>query len=179
MSKKNKVFIATSLDGRIADKDGGLAWLESIPNPDKNDMGYSEFTSQMDAIIMGRNTFETILSFGIDWPYILPVFVMSQSLETIPELLKGKVELMKGSVSETVEHVHKKGYTQLYIDGGQTIQSFLELDLIDEMTIFTFPILLGGGVPLFGKISAERAFDLVDSTVHLNQVVQNRYIRKR
>ncbi len=77
MEKKNRLFIATSIDGYIADKDGGLDWLNSIPNPDNIDMGYGEFTSQIDALVMGRITFETVCGFDIDWPYQKPVFVLT------------------------------------------------------------------------------------------------------
>lgn len=66
---KNSVFIATSLDGYIADSEGGIDWLNSVPNPEQDDMGYGEFMSRVDALVMGRKTFETVLSFGIDWPY--------------------------------------------------------------------------------------------------------------
>ncbi|SHJ20520.1 dihydrofolate reductase family protein [Aquimarina spongiae] len=80
MKKTNKVFIATSLDGYIADKDGGIDWLHAIPNPDNIDMRYNEFTSQIDALVMGRTTFETVCGFDIDWPYSKKVFVLSNSL---------------------------------------------------------------------------------------------------
>ena len=69
MKKKNSVFIATSLDGYIADKNGGIDWLHSIPNPDNIDMGYENFISKIDALVMGRVTFETVCGFDMDWPY--------------------------------------------------------------------------------------------------------------
>ena len=73
----NRVFIATSLDGYIDDKSGGLDWLHAVPNPDGLDMGYNDFSSSIDAMVMGRNSFETVLGFGIDWPYSKPVFVLA------------------------------------------------------------------------------------------------------
>ena len=84
MDKKNLVFIATSLDGCIADKNGGLDWLHSIPNPENEDMGYPAFISQIDALVMGRTSFETVCGFDVDWPYSQPVFVLSNTLDTIP-----------------------------------------------------------------------------------------------
>lgn len=75
MNKKNSVFIATSLDGFIADKNGGIDWLHSLPNPDNDDMGYGAFMTQIDALIMSRKTFETVCGFDMDWPYTKPVFV--------------------------------------------------------------------------------------------------------
>ncbi len=179
MEKQNLVFIAQSLDGYIADKNGGLEWLESVPNPNRLDMGYSAFTSKVDAIIMGRTTFETICSFGIDWPYTKPVFVLSNRLKSLDEKFENKVKIVNGSLSTVLETINKQGYNKLYIDGGQVIQSFLKEDLIDEMTITTIPILLGGGHSLFGDTDQHMSFDLIKSEVFLDAIVQSTYNRKK
>ena len=81
----NIVFIATSLDGYIADKDGGLDWLQSIPNPENLDMGYVELIDLIDALVMGRKTFEKVCSFDCDLPYSKPVLVLSKFMKSIPE----------------------------------------------------------------------------------------------
>ena len=179
MKKKNSVYIATSLDGYIADKNGGIEWLDSIPIPENEDMGYVKFTNNIDALVMGRTTFETVLGFDVDWPYQKPVFVLSNSLNEIPESHKGKAHLINGTLAEILAQIHKKGYLRLYIDGGTTIQSFLKEDLIDEMIITIFPILLGGGSPLFSELPKELKFDLVESKVYVNQLVQQHFKRKR
>ena len=176
---KNSVFIATSLDGYIADRNGGLAWLNLVPAPDNSDGGFGKFIANMDAIIMGRNTFETVCGFDMDWPYILPVFVMSNTLNEIPPPYENKAFLINGSLDFILNDIHQKGYQNLYIDGGRTIQHFLERDLIDELTITTIPILLGGGIPLFGDLKNEMKFELVASTVYHDHLVQNQYSRKR
>ncbi len=80
----NIVFIATSLDGYIADKQGDLDWLQAIPNPDSDDMGYNAHIDRIDALVMGRNTMDMVLSFGIDWPYSKPVYVLSNTLSEVP-----------------------------------------------------------------------------------------------
>ncbi len=178
MSKRNIVFIAKSLDGYISDKNGGLDWLQSIPNPENNDMGYSKFIENIDAIVMGRKTFETVCSFGIDWPYRVPVFVLSKTLKNIEEKYIGKVELIQGSLADCIGEINKKGYHTLYIDGGKTIQSFLKEDLIDELIITTLPILLGGGSRLFSNLPKELKFEHVDTQVFLHEIVQSRYQRK-
>ena len=178
MEKQNLVFIAQSLDGYIADKNGGLEWLESVPNPDRLDMGYSAHISKVDAIVMGRTTFETVCSFGIDWPYTKPVFVLSNSLKSVDKKLTDKVELVNGSLSSVLENINKKGHNKLYIDGGQVIQSFLKENLIDELCITTMPILLGGGHSLFGDLDQQMSFDLIKSEVFLNSIVQSTYRRK-
>ncbi len=178
MNNKNSVFIATSLDGYIADKNGGINWLNSVPNPNNDDMGYIEFTSNIDALVMGRKTFETVMGFDVPWPYEKPVFVLSNSLNEIPNSHKDKAVLVKGTLTEVLEQIHSKGYKRLYIDGGTTINNFLKKDLIDEMIITTIPILLGGGSSLFGDLPSELNFELVESKVFLNQLVQNHYKRK-
>lgn len=176
---KNKVFIATSLDGNIADQNGNIDWLHSVPNPNQDDMGYSQFFSSIDALIMGRTTFETVCGFDIDWPYDKPVFVLSNRLTELPEDYKGKAELVSGSLNEVLAKIHKKGYKNLYIDGGKTIQSFLKEDLIDEMIITVIPYLLGGGISLFAALQEPLTFKCVQSKIYLNKVVQNRFVRER
>ena len=179
MEKKNKVFIATSLDGYIADKDGGIDWLHAIPNPDNIDMGYHAFTSHIDALVMGRSTFETVCGFDIDWPYKKPVFVLSNSMSSIPDEYKDYARLVKGTLNEILENLHQNGFIRLYIDGGKTIQSFLKEDLIDEMIITIIPTLLGGGIPLFGELANPLDFECVESKIYLGKIVQNHFVRKR
>lgn len=99
MNNKNNVFIATSIDGYIADKNGGIDWLHTIPNPNNDDMGFLEFTNAIDALVMGRTTFQTVCGFDIDWPYNKPVFVLSTTLNVIPESHKGKAYLVKGTLT--------------------------------------------------------------------------------
>ena len=179
MREKNRVFIARSLDGYIADKKGGLDWLQTVPNPGQLDMGYEKFIQTVDAIVMGRNTFEVVCGFDMEWPYKIPVFVLSRSLKSVPGKLAGKVELAKGTIAEILAHIHQKGYTRLYIDGGVTVQNFLKEDLIDELIITTIPILLGGGVPLFGELPGALEFEHVKSELYLDSLVQDSYRRKR
>ncbi|MFV8226120.1 dihydrofolate reductase family protein [Christiangramia aquimixticola] len=178
MIKKNSVFIAKSLDGYIADKEGKIEWLNSIPNPGGDDMGYLDFIKRIDAIIMGRITFETVIGFDIDWPYDKPVFILSNKLKEIPESHKEKAFLIKGTLKEILEQIHQKGFYRLYIDGGTLIRNFLKEDLIDEMIITTIPILLGGGYSLFSDLPKELKFKLNSSKTYLNQIIQTHYERQ-
>ncbi len=178
MKKENKVFIAASLDGYIAGKNGEIDWLDSVPNPEGIDMGYGKFIESVDALLMGRISFETVCNFDVEWPYTIPVYVLSRTLESIPEKYKNKVELVKGSLQEVLATIHQKGHHRLYIDGGNTIQNFLKEDLIDEMIITTFPIVLGGGFSLFGELPNRIQFEHVESQVFLNELVQDHYRRK-
>ncbi|APD07554.1 uncharacterized protein UJ101_02051 [Flavobacteriaceae bacterium UJ101] len=174
---KNIVFIAKSLDGFIAGINGELEWLHSIPNPENKDMGFVNLMNEIDAIVMGRTTFETVCNFGGEWPYRKPVFVLSHSLKEVPEKLKEKAIILSGDIKEVLNHIHQKGFHKLYIDGGKTVQNFLKEDLIDELRISTIPILLGDGIPLFNKIPNSLKFNHIKTEVFLNQIVQSHYER--
>jgi len=172
----NFVYIAASLDGFIADPEGGIEWLNELPNPEGSDFGWSEFLSGIDAILMGRKTFEKVLSFE-SWPYQLPVFVLSTSLQGIPASLIGKVEIIRDTPREVIELLHSRGFQNLYIDGGNTVQGFLAADLIDELIITRIPILLGKGIPLFGELEARLRFVHQGTNIFDNGLVQSRYQR--
>ncbi|AJR06727.1 dihydrofolate reductase [Photobacterium gaetbulicola] len=175
----NIVYIATSLDGYIADKNGNLDWLHSIPNPEGNDFGFHDFMNRVDALVMGRNTFETVCAFDCEWPYSKPVFVISNSLKTIPEGYQDKAFLVSGELNNILADLNAKGFNELYIDGGITIQNFLAQDLIDEMIITTFPLVLGGGSSLFGELPSPLTFELKSSEILLNAMVKSHYLRQR
>ncbi|WP_281545254.1 dihydrofolate reductase family protein [Grimontia sp. SpTr1] len=175
----NIVYIATSLDGYIADKDGGLDWLHSIPNPEQSDFGWAEFMAGIDGLVMGRTTFETVLGFDCDWPYTKPVFVLSNTMNEIPDSHKDKAFLVSGSLSEILKSLNEQGFKNLYIDGGKTIQSFLSEDLIDELVITQIPVLLGGGSRLFGDLKHRQQFELVKSEVLIDAMVKSHFKRVR
>jgi dihydrofolate reductase len=177
MDKKNIVFIARSIDGYIAGKNGELDWLESVPGTNTVEMGWTPLMETIDALVMGRKTYEVVINFGGPWPYSKPVFVLSNTLAELPDELVNKVSVIQGNPKDILVDLHSRGYNKLYIDGGTTIQSFLKEDLIDEMIITTIPILLGGGFSLFGELDKPLAFDLVERKVFLNQIVQDKYRR--
>jgi len=160
----NYMYIAVSLDGFIADKNGGIDWLTEIPNPSKSDYGFAEFMENIDAVVLGRKTFEQVLSFG-QWFYTRPVFVVSGSLQTLPQDLKGKAEIISGEPQDITDQLHKKGFNNLYIDGANTLQKFLQADLIDTMIITTIPVLLGEGIPLFTTMKQRLWFRLIKTEV--------------
>ncbi|HAA57914.1 MAG TPA: diacylglycerol kinase [Myxococcales bacterium] len=172
----NYVYIATSLDGYIATKDGGIEWLHTLPNPEQSDYGYADFMEGIDALVMGRQTYEKVLSFD-EWPYTKPVFVLSRTLKEVPAALEGKVEFVEGELRELVDGCRQRGYNHLYIDGGKVIQGFLEEDLIDELIVTRVPILLGSGIPLFGELSRQMTWKHVNTTVYNDMLVKSHYTR--
>jgi dihydrofolate reductase len=172
----NKVFIATSLDGFIAQADGDITFLDTYP-PQEEDMGYAEFISGIDALVMGRKTFEKVMSFGIEWPYSKPVFVWTQSLQQLPENLPKNVSLISGNAESIHQKMNDAGLKNIYIDGGQTIQSFLQANLIDEITITTVPVLLGNGIALFGNVDSMKLFKCCQTRLFKNGYVMNQFVK--
>lgn len=146
------VFIATSLDGYIADAGGGIGWLEDFNRsvPAGTDCGYGEFFAEIDGLVMGRNTYETVRGFGA-WPYgQTPVFVLTHRALDAPRDPSARVEPSAVSPASLIERLGEAGFRHLYIDGGDVIRQFLAAGLIDTLIISRVPILLGGGRPLFG-----------------------------
>ncbi len=174
----NIVYIAVSLDGYIADKDGGIEWLINIPNPSNDDFGFSKLMNRIDAVVMGKNTFEAVVSFG-KWMYKKPVFVLSHNLHSVPKNLKDKAELVHGDIETIVDGLNKRGLNNLYIDGGQVIQSFLKKDLIDELIITTVPVILGSGIPLFAEINNRLTFSHQKTDVFNNSLIKSHFTRNR
>lgn len=172
----NIVYIATSLDGYIARKDGNLDWLMESPNPDNSDYGFSAFLGRIDGLLMGRNTFETVLEFD-PWPYPKPVFVLSESMKKVPEGYEKKAQLVKGDLKDVIKSLNGDGISKIYVDGGKTIQSFLEQDLVDELIITRVPIILGSGIPLFADMEKEIKFRLTDTEILNEDLVKSTYIR--
>jgi dihydrofolate reductase len=172
------VYIAASLDGYIARKDGSIDWLTGIENPPGEDYGYAEFIKGIDAIVMGRNSFEKVLTFP-EWPYPKMVFVLSTKLNDIPAELKIRASIISGSPADVLNILSNKGYNNIYVDGGKTIQGFLQKDLIDDMIITRIPILIGNGIPLFGDLEKDLSFDQLSTNVYPNGLVKTHYKRIR
>lgn len=157
MRPKISVFIATSLDGYIAEEDGSIDWLnrfnETVPSGE--DCGYKSFISTVDTLIMGRKTFEKVCEFE-SWPYDLPVIVLSsQTNYCVPEFLKSKVSVTSENPEKLIQRLSSEKIKHIYLDGGKTIQSFIKENLVDELTITLIPILLGAGCSLFGTLNKE------------------------
>lgn len=173
---KVSVFIATSIDGFIARRDGSIDWLESIESSEKGeDYGYKEHFSSVDALVMGRNTFEKVLSFG-DWPYgSKPVIVLSKSLTEVPEDLRDRVRVDASSPEELIEKFLQEGFRRIYLDGGAVIQAFLRVGLVDEITLTQLPLLIGQGLPLFGELQEDVRLRHLSTQTWDNGFVQSKY----
>ncbi|ESP92432.1 MULTISPECIES: dihydrofolate reductase family protein [Pseudoalteromonas] len=174
MSKKNTVYLAQSLDGFIADQQGNIDWLSKIDNPDHSDLGFGAFMADIDAIVMGRNTFDQVMKYG-QWPYDKPVFVLSKSLKELPLQSKGKAYLVCASEREVINQLHQLGHNRLYIDGGKLVQNFLSQGLIDELIVITVPVVLGKGLKWLPEQPLNCKISLLATSVLLGQLVQSHY----
>jgi dihydrofolate reductase len=177
MNIKCSVYVGASVDGFIARPDGDLEWLHraEYSTSEKGGLSYETFISTVDALVMGRNTFEKVLTFK-EWPYEqTPVVVLSTRALGVPERLRGKVRVESCPPTELVARLASEGAKHLYIDGGVTIQRFLQARLIDEITVTHIPILLGAGISLFGSTAIELPLRLLESTAFSNGFVQVRY----
>ena len=170
---KASVFIATSLDGFIARRDGALDWL---PTGGGEPHGYEEFIASVDAIVIGRLTFETVLTFET-WPYgTKPVVTLSSTPGALAAPAGAVCEFMSGSPLEIVERLRGRGFTHLYVDGGITIQRFLDAGLIQRVVITRIPVLLGDGIPLFGPLRHDIRLKHVGTRAFPSGMVQSEYI---
>ena len=152
MNVKVSVFIATSLDGLIARSNGDLDWLDEANAmvPEGEDCGFGAFMSSVDTLLMGRMTYEKVLSFGV-WPYgDTPVVVLSRSPISFPGHLPSTVSHSSEHPLELLKRLDGQGVQHVYLDGGKTIQGFLSEGLVDEITVTVIPVVLGRGISLFG-----------------------------
>jgi len=174
---KSTVFIGTSLDGFIARKNGDIDWLVQYAN-DEAVHAYEKFINRIDAIVIGRGTFEKVLSFP-SWPYEKKVFVLSTSIKEVPALLNEKVTILSMKPAELLNYLSGRGFSKIYVDGGKVIQDFLKEDLIDELIISKVPVLLGKGIPLFDYLDTDLQFKHTQTEVGSNGLVRSYYERKR
>jgi len=169
---KASVFIATSLDGFIARANGDLDWL---PHGGGEEHGYEAFIATVDALVIGRKTYETVLGFD-SWPYGgKPVYVLStRALAPAPP--GAVVERMSGAPADIVSQLAARGVGHAYIDGGITIQGFLQAGLIQRLVITRIPVLLGSGIPLFGALDRDVALKHLESRQYASGLVQSEYL---
>lgn len=170
------VYVATSLDGFIARENGDLDWLQSGSGRDQDEeYGYRAFIDTVDVLVMGRNTYEKALTFG-DWPYgAKPVVVLSSRSLAIPLHIAKSVESMSCTPTELVSRLGARGAKHLYIDGGKTIQGFLDAGLVNRLIITRIPVLIGSGIPLFGPLECDIKLRHIETRQFSGGLVQDEY----
>ena len=193
MKPKCSVYMGSSLDGFIARKDGGIDWLE-FESPDERstddsgtdsgaddsgyeDYGFAEFMESVDMLLMGRHTFELVLTFD-EWVYgDTHLTVLSNTLgpEAIPARMEGRVSITSGDPAEILEELAERGVQHVYVDGGITVQAFIAAGLIDEITIGLVPVLIGDGIPLFGPLDGDVRLEHIGTRSFPSGLVQVKY----
>jgi dihydrofolate reductase len=165
------VFVGTSLDGFIARADGALDFL---PLGGGEPHGYDEFMATVDALVIGRNTYETVLGFAT-WPYEKKLtFVLStKALAPAPD--GAMVERLSGSPAQVVTELVNRKIRHAYVDGGVTIQRFLRAGLIQRLTITRVPVLIGTGIPLFGVIPRDISLKHIATHQYASGLVKSEY----
>ncbi len=168
---KASIFIGISLDGFIARPDGALDWLDHAGNVDH---GYDAFMATVDALVMGRLTYETVLGFA-SWPFgSKPVYVLSSS-PLKPAPFNAIVQHLAGEPHAVVAELERRGVHHAYVDGGVTIQRFLRAGLIQRLIINRLPVLIGQGIPLFGPLEQDIRLRHVRSETYSSGLVQSEY----
>jgi dihydrofolate reductase len=166
------VFCGVSVDGFLARTNHALDFLDAGGNEPH---GYEEFYGNVDVLVIGRKTFEVVLTFD-KWPYgKKPVVVLSSRPLDFSTIKGGVVEHMTGEPAEIATKLKARGFKHAYIDGGITIQRFLSAGVIDRLVVTRVPVLIGEGIPLFGPLPRDITLNHVETRTYRGGLVQSEY----
>lgn len=176
--RKIRLYIAASIDGYIANIDGGLDWLSAYPITLKLGYGYNEFFDSVDSVIMGGRTYRDILNMDVIYPYKDKIsYIITRNKMNNP---KENIHFISDNIIETLSEKKKQEGKDIWlVGGGEIISMFLDNDLIDEMTITItiIPIMLGAEIPLFPNTAKESTWKLHNTHTYSNNVLQVEYHR--
>jgi len=173
MNRSVILYIAMSLDGSIAKSDGDLSFL-SLVEKDGEDYGYTAFMESIDTVILGRKTYDKVLSMVAELAYgERDVYVLTRT----PRPDSGKIKFYSGDLAELISNLKKQNGKKIFCDGGaETVSQFLQNELFDELVISIIPVLLGDGIKLFGKSFPEQNLKLTGYKTYEKGLVQLHYI---
>ncbi|MBL7473219.1 dihydrofolate reductase family protein [Robertkochia sediminum] len=174
--KKIVLYIAASIDGYIATKDHSVGWLEQLENPEGSDYGYQDFVNGVDTLLMGRKTYDIIRGFDIPWPYEgqkTYVITRQEHLRTDTP----NTEVLSGSLATVLPALKaSSGEKNIWlVGGGATMVSLLRHQAIDEIMLFTAPVLLGSGIPLFPESDLQYKLTLEEHKTYASGMCYTRY----
>lgn len=174
--RKVILYIAMSLDGFIAKTDGDLSFLSAVEQPGE-DYGYSAFMESVDTVILGRKTYDKILSMVSELAYgDREIFVLTRNLK--PET--NPITFYSGSLSKLISKLKNKDGGNIFCDGGaETVLRFLQNDLFDELIVSIIPVLLGDGIRLFNSGFPEKKLQLVGEKSFEKGLVQLHYLVRK
>ena len=159
------LYIAKSLDGYIARKDGSLDWLTSIPNPKVGDYGYQALLDKIDTLVMGRKSYEELLKFGIEWPYESYQTYVVSSNSNYP-ISTPQTTLIGSEIVDLIKSVKTKNEKDIWLVGGGELNSLLiKNQLVDHLHLTIVPRMIGDGIPLFSPHSVSSDWELVRTQV--------------
>ncbi len=172
-----QIYIATTVDGFIARNNGQMDWLAH--QADGHDYGWTAFRKTIDSLIVGRKTYEQVLSMNSVWPFRgLTTVVWSRTMSTadLPQaVIDCNVEVSSLAPPELLHELGNRGLKGTWVDGGKTLQQFLSTSMIDILTITRIPILIGEGMPLFGALPADVRLEHMQTNSYGSGVVQSTY----
>jgi dihydrofolate reductase len=172
--RKIKLYIAISLNGKIAGADGSVDWLENIPNPAKTDYGYAGFFDSVDTTIQGYNTYNQVIGWGIDFPYKGKknyVLTKKQNVKNTEF-----VEFITENHAEFIKRLKEEKGRDIWLIGGSKANTLvLNAGLLDEIIVFVMPVILSGGIELFDAFPAETQLKLLESKSYSSGVVEMKY----
>lgn len=172
--RKTIIYIACSLNGKIAKLDGSVEWLESIPNPEKTDYGYTKFYKSIDTTIQGFKTYKQIIDWGIEFPYSDKknyVFTRQEGLKNTEN-----VDFISDQHVRFIQQLKEQEGKDIWVIGGGQINSLLlKENLIDELQVFIMPIIITDGIDLVGSLTNDIKLELIDSKSYSNGTSELRY----
>lgn len=172
--RKIKLYIATSLNGKIASSDGDVDWLESIPNPEKTDYGYAKFMDSIDTTIQGYTTYNQIINWGIEFPYKGKKNYVLTKKKDIKNT--GFVEFITENHVDFIRDLKEQDGGDIWlIGGGQANTMILNAGLLDEIQVFVMPIILSGGIDLFDAFPVQTQLKLHETKSYSSGVVEMKY----
>jgi len=165
-------YIAASLDGFIARKDGDVSWLDPF---NVLDYGYDAFYGGIGSLVMGSGTYQFVLDYG-KWLYDKKAFVITK--RQLPKMEGADLEFFAGELPELVEKAKAAagGKDVWLIGGGKLLGSFINAKLLDELILFQMPLLLHDGIPLFTGVTHDTCLKLLSEKSYENGVVELRYL---
>lgn len=174
MDRKIILYIACSLDGKIADRTGGVSWLESLPNPDQTDYGYTDFLATVDTTIMGNKTYQQILGFDIDFPYREKInYVVTRDKSLVKDEY---VQYVSEGICDFIKELKQKPGKDIWcIGGGELIAMLLNHALLDEVRVFIMPVILGSGVPLAAELNQINHLQLIETRTYASGALELNY----
>jgi len=172
--RKIKLYIAVSLNGKIARPDGSVDWLESIPNPEKIDYGYGEFLNSVDTTIQGYNTYKQVIDWGIDFPYKgKKNYVLTKQQNVVSAEF---VEFITENQTDFIKRLKEENGGNIWLIGGSQANTLiLNAGLLDEIIVFVMPIILSGGIELFDAYPKETKLELIGTKSYSSGVVELNY----